>query len=91
MMAVVRGPRDDRALRAQLKKVALSGGDGSGDSSSIIKGGGTDLSRQHGQVKRGDIDPQRKSINLQAAKDEMRRREQARGDAAPMAQTHQRC
>jgi chemotaxis protein MotB len=33
-------------------KVALSGGQGSGDATSMIKGGGTDLTRQAGQVKR---------------------------------------
>ncbi|MFZ3018205.1 MAG: flagellar motor protein MotB [Gallionella sp.] len=32
-------------------KVALLGGEGSGDATSIIKGGGEDLSRQAGQVK----------------------------------------
>src|SRR4030066_305641 len=36
-------------------KIALSGGSGSGDSSSIIKGGGTDFTRQHGQVQKGII------------------------------------
>jgi chemotaxis protein MotB len=35
-------------------KVAMAGGQGSGDSSSIIKGGGEDLSRKVGQVRRGD-------------------------------------
>nr|WP_294863394.1 flagellar motor protein MotB [uncultured Pseudogulbenkiania sp.] len=33
-------------------KVALAGGQGSGDATSMIKGGGTDLTRQAGQVKR---------------------------------------
>ena len=37
-------------------KVAQQGGDGSGDSSSIIPGGGEDLSREVGQVLRGDIE-----------------------------------
>jgi chemotaxis protein MotB len=57
-------------------KVALAGGSGSGDSSSIIKGGGQDLTRQVGQVRRGDVPSLGKSINLQAAKDELRRRDQ---------------
>src|SRR5215207_1677887 len=35
-------------------KVAMSGGSGSGDSSSVIQGGGTDLSRKDGQVKKGE-------------------------------------
>ena len=48
-------------------KVAMAGGDGSGDSSSVIKGGGKDLSLREGQNRRGDIDSQRKTYNLQAA------------------------
>src|SRR5512142_653269 len=35
-------------------RVALLGGDGSGDASSIIRGGGEDLTRTHGQVKKGN-------------------------------------
>jgi chemotaxis protein MotB len=35
-------------------KVALTGGSGSGDSSSIIKGGGADITRSVGQVKQGE-------------------------------------
>jgi chemotaxis protein MotB len=35
-------------------KVAMSGGSGSGDSSSVIKGGGKDLTRIDGQQKKGD-------------------------------------
>ena len=49
-------------------KVALAGGSGSGDSSSILQGGGEDLTRAHGQVKRGDIEATRRTINLQALK-----------------------
>ncbi|RTL48152.1 MAG: motility protein MotB [Rhodocyclaceae bacterium] len=49
-------------------KVALAGGSGSGDSSSILQGGGEDLTRSHGQVKKGDIDATRRTINLQALK-----------------------
>ncbi|MBV7535320.1 flagellar motor protein MotB [Duganella sp. sic0402] len=49
-------------------KVAMSGGSGSGDSSSILKGGGKDLTRTDGQVKASD-DPQvKKTYNLTAAK-----------------------
>lgn len=58
-------------------KVALFGGSGSGDSSSVIKGGGKDLTRQHGQVKDGEVPAPKKTINLQAAKDELKRRERA--------------
>jgi chemotaxis protein MotB len=35
-------------------KVAMSGGSGSGDSSSVIQGGGTDLTKRDGQVRKGD-------------------------------------
>jgi len=55
-------------------KVALTGGSGSGDSSSVIQGGGTDLTRTVGQVKHGDIGETR-TINLQAAKAEVARDE----------------
>lgn len=48
-------------------KVAMSGGDGSGDSSSIVKGGGKDLTLREGQVKKGDTEAQKKTYNLQAA------------------------
>jgi chemotaxis protein MotB len=56
-------------------KVALMGGSGSGDSSHVIKGGGTDLSRQGGQVKQADNEKSRKTINLQAYKAAQRRAE----------------
>jgi chemotaxis protein MotB len=56
-------------------KVALSGGEGSGDSSSIIKGGGQDLTRSTGQVKQGDLPTEKKVINLKAAQDEFLRLE----------------
>src|SRR5512139_2678700 len=41
-------------------KVALMGGSGSGDSSSIIKGGGKDLTRSIGQVKEGELPSEKK-------------------------------
>ncbi len=56
-------------------KVALMGGSGSGDSSSIIKGGGQDLTRSEGQVKQGELPPEKKVINLKAAKQEFLRLE----------------
>jgi chemotaxis protein MotB len=56
-------------------KVALMGGEGSGDSSSIIKGGGKDLTRSEGQVKSGELPSQKKIINLKAANEEFLRLE----------------
>jgi chemotaxis protein MotB len=58
-------------------KVALMGGAGSGDASSIIKGGGEDLTRKAGQVKRGESESTKDVISLEKAK-----AEQARQDAA---------
>lgn len=40
-------------------KVAMQGGDGSGDSSSVIPGGGEDLTRALGQVRRGGTEGRR--------------------------------
>lgn len=54
----------------QPLKIALGGGDGSGDSSSIIKGGGEALSRTSGQVKMGDVES-KKIINLDAVKEKL--------------------
>ena len=54
-------------------KVAMQGGSGSGDSSSVIKGGGTDITRQIGQVKKGETEPEKKTFNLKAAKAELER------------------
>lgn len=56
-------------------KVAMQGGSGSGDSSSVIKGGGTNLTRSTGQVKKGDTAPKKKTINLSAAKKVLERRD----------------
>ena len=42
-------------------QVAMAGGNGAGNSSSIIPGGGNDLSKVHGQVKRSDADSDKKT------------------------------
>ena len=59
-------------------KVALAGGSGSGDSSHVLRGGGQDLTRSTGQVKRGDIEAERRSVNLHVLKQEQVRAEIAR-------------
>ena len=59
-------------------KVALMGGTGSGDSSSLIKGGGQDLTRTEGQVKKGEIREEKKIINLKAAEAELAQKERAK-------------
>jgi chemotaxis protein MotB len=45
-------------------KVALSGGSGSGDATSMIKGGGTDLTKKSGQVKKGETERQKEKERL---------------------------
>ncbi len=62
-------------------KLAMQGGEGTGDSSSIIKGGGEDLSRKVGQVRRGDT-PSTRAINLDAAPSHSKSEEQAATEAA---------
>jgi chemotaxis protein MotB len=65
-------------FQSPLKVALLNGGSGSGDSSHVIKGGGQDLSRSGGQVKQGDVDAKRHTVNLQALKAEQRKAEAAR-------------
>lgn len=57
-------------------KVAMLGGSGSGDATSIIQGGGKDLTMTYGQTKSGqaEMDPG-KSINARKAKEEFERQE----------------
>jgi len=59
-------------------KVALFGGSGSGDSSSVVQGGGEDLSRSYGQVKRGETQAEKKTINLQRLRADFERAEKQR-------------
>ena len=62
-------------------KVSFVGGSGSGDASSVIRGGGSDLTRTTGQVKEGDIRAPKRTFNLQALQQEQRRAEAARLEA----------
>src|SRR5450432_1778965 len=61
-------------------KVSLMGGTGSGDSSSVVRGGGA-LSRSTGQVKDGDVPAKRRLLNLKALQAEQKRAEAARLEA----------
>lgn len=61
-----------------MKVAMLNGGSGSGDSAHVLKGGGTDLSRSSGQVKRGDVEARRSTVNLLALKAEQHRAERAK-------------
>jgi chemotaxis protein MotB len=61
-----------------LKLSLLASGSGAGDASHVVKGGGQDLSRTTGQVKRGDIEAKRDTVNLHQLKAEQIRAEVAR-------------
>jgi chemotaxis protein MotB len=63
---------------APLKLSLLSSGSGSGDSSHVIKGGGQDLTRTTGQVKRGELEAKRSTVNVHQLKAEQARAEVAR-------------
>jgi chemotaxis protein MotB len=48
-------------------QVAMQGGSGSGDSSSVIPGGGQDLTRKAGQIKRGETEAPRQTYTIKQA------------------------
>ena len=49
-------------------KVAMAGGSGAGESNSILQGGGQDLTRRNGQVKRGEAQPDKKNYDMKSAR-----------------------
>ena len=62
-------------------KVSLMGGPGTGNSSSILPGGGRDLSKSFGQMDAGDAQRAAKLIGAQMARTEQMRQDAARIDA----------
>lgn len=67
-------------------KVALMGGMGSGNSSSVVPGGGTDLNKSNGQVRKTDSNsPSKSKTDAEAQK-----AERAREDAQRMAKLQQK-
>lgn len=56
-------------------RIAFFGGEGSGDRSSVIKGGGTDFTKSEGQVKNGETPVEIKKINLNKITEELLRQE----------------
>ena len=59
-------------------KVAMQGGYGSGDASSVIKGGGEDLTRKAGQVMRGESETKQDTLSLEKSKADRDRSEAVR-------------
>ncbi|HEU0199126.1 MAG TPA: flagellar motor protein MotB [Burkholderiaceae bacterium] len=68
-------------------QVAMMGGSGAGDATSVIQGGGASLTERTGQVKRGETDTEKKRRRAEAAKRERKRMEalKERVDAAILA------
>ena len=70
-------------------KVSMSGGSGSGDATSILKGGGKDLSASSGQVKNGDLEAKKKPPSLAATKAEDLRKEFEKREKASLNELKQ--
>lgn len=56
-------------------KVGMQGGSGAGDATSILKGGGKDLTSSSGQVKSGEVESKKKGPTLREAKAEQLKQE----------------
>jgi chemotaxis protein MotB len=65
-------------FQAPLKMSLLNAGAGAGDSSHVVKGGGQDVTRSTGQVKRGDVVAEKSTLNVHQMKAEQFRAEVAR-------------
>ena len=59
-------------------RLTMQGGSGAGDATSIIKGGGKDLTRSAGQMDRAIIRERKRPIDLEAAQAELEKLEMAR-------------
>lgn len=59
-------------------KVAMAGGSGSGDANTVIPGGGKDLTRQDGQLRKGENDTVTRKQTLKQAQQELEKAERAR-------------
>jgi chemotaxis protein MotB len=71
-------------------KVALAGGEGSGDSSSIIKGGGEDLTRKTGQVMRGEAKSSKDTLSLEKVKAEKEKLEEMKAKIEKMIEQNEK-
>jgi chemotaxis protein MotB len=67
-------------------KVGMSGGSGAGDATSVLKGGGKDLTSISGQIKTGEIESDKKTPNLKDARTEQVRKEFERREKAKLSE-----
>lgn len=70
-------------------KVSMQGGSGAGDATSVLKGGGKDLTSSAGQVKKGELESTKKTPNLREAKAEQLRKEFERREKAKLGELKQ--
>jgi chemotaxis protein MotB len=56
--------------------VSMTGGSGSGESSSFIKAGGKDITQKDAQSKKTEAESKKKNVNVEATKAELKRQEQ---------------
>ncbi len=66
-------------------KVGMSGGTGAGDATSILKGGGKDLTSSAGQVKSGDVEAKKRGATVREAKAEELRKEFEKREKATLS------
>ncbi len=71
-------------------KVGMAGGSGVGDASSVIQGGGKDLTRTTGQVKNGEIESKQKTINLKETNQEFLKKQFEEKEKAMLGELKQR-
>lgn len=67
-------------------KVGMSGGSGAGDATSVLKGGGKDLTSISGQIKTGEIESDKKTPNLKDARTEQIRKEFEQREKAKLSE-----
>jgi len=70
-------------------KVGMSGGSGAGDATSILQGGGKDLTASAGQVKNGDVESKKKGATVREAKSDDVRKEFERRERASLGELKQ--
>lgn len=70
-------------------KVSMSGGSGAGDATSILQGGGRDLTRSSGQVKNGELEARKKTPSLKNAQTDEVRKEFEKREKASLSELKQ--
>ena len=70
-------------------KVSMSGGSGSGDATSILQGGGRDLTRSSGQVKNGELEARKRTPSLKNAQTDELRKEFEKREKASLSELKQ--